>query len=193
MPCGQFRYMRSFKPCNDNMPCHYGPLGCWAVPMGRLKKLDLQAKPGPTRNYGSEGAREKAIRRRVGRQQALSAQASRAGARQLGSSGLNSYGPLFGLRKNKPFSKLGRGLGVCSNYPHGPPSKYSANSGDSSQVTYFKRVYGAKNTILYRLDQCCTPSAPNAQAHNGLNIDYGCQCYPSCDYQPNSHCRSGAL
>jgi hypothetical protein len=179
MPCGQFKYMRSFKPCNDNMPCHYGPLGCWAVPMGRLKKLDLQAKPGPTRNYGSEGAREKAIRRRVGRQQALSAQASRAGARQLGSLGTNSYGPLFGLRKNRPFSKLGRGLGEC----HGnfSPTKYSANSGDSSQVTYFKRVYGAKNTILYRLGQCC-----------GTSPDYGCQCYPNCTYQPNSNCRSGS-
>ena len=171
MPCGQFRYMRSFKPCDDNMPCHYGPLGCWAVPMGRLKKLDLQAKPGPTRNYGSEGAREKAIRRRVGRQQALSAQASRAGARPLGSSGLNSYGPLFGLRKNRPFSKLGRGLGECGTFS---PTKYNANSGDSSQVTYFKRVYGAKNIILYRLGQCCKDGNP----------DYGCQCYPNCTYQP---------
>ena len=167
--------MRSYKPCNDNMPCHYGPLGCWAVPMGRLKKLDLQAKPGPTRNYGSEGAREKAIRRRVGRQQALSAQASRAGARQLGSSGLNSYGPLFGLRKNRPFSKLGRGLGECAS--HFSPTKYNANSGDSSQVTYFKRVYGAKNIILYRLGQCCGSSS-------GRTPDYGCQCYPNCTYQP---------
>jgi len=140
MPCGQFRYMRSYKPCNDNMPCHYGPLGCWAVPMGRLKKLDLQAKPGPTRN--------------------------------------NSYGPLFGLRKNRPFSKLGRGLGECGTFS---PTKYNANSGDSSQVTYFKRVYGAKNIILYRLGQCC-----------GGNPDYGCQCYPNCTYQPDLNCSSGS-
>ena len=34
--------------------------------IGRLSYLNRQSKPAPTRNYGSEDARARALRRRVG-------------------------------------------------------------------------------------------------------------------------------
>ena len=71
MPCGQYCYQRK-----------------WQCQGGRLRQLtNVQKQPGPTRNYGSEGARENSIRRRV-----MSVKITNAS---------QQYGPLFG-KKKKP-------------------------------------------------------------------------------------------
>ncbi len=60
MPCGQYPYGQ----CRTN-----NTRGLLSRPiLGRLAYLNkVQSKPAPTRNYGSEDARSRAIRRRVAR------------------------------------------------------------------------------------------------------------------------------
>lgn len=107
MPCGQLNYR-----CGKN---EFGLLK-----VGRLAFLNgVPSKPAPTRDYSSNDALARTIRRRTGRKVA---------------GGVQKFGPLFGLRKNK-----------CSEkqlYLH-------ANSGNGSDVVYWRRIYGGRTLKLY--------------------------------------------
>ena len=84
MPCGQYGY----GLCRTNRT-----RGIASRPkIGRLSYLQRQSKPAPTRNYGSEDARSRAIRRRVAKIKTPSTD-------QYGNMVRYGYGPLFGLRK----------------------------------------------------------------------------------------------
>ena len=84
MPCGQYGY----GLCRTN-----NTRGLVSRPtIGRLSYLQRQSKPAPTRNYGSEDARARAIRRRVTKVNTRSTD-------QYGNVVNYAYGPLFGLRK----------------------------------------------------------------------------------------------
>ncbi len=109
MPCGQYPYGK----CRTN-----NTRGLLSRPiLGRLAYLNrVQSKPAPTRNYGSQDARARAIRRR-----ALGKTAFRGNDDAR-------YGPMFGLKQHKCASESGTVL------------YYHPNHGDSSDVTYFKRV-----------------------------------------------------
>ena len=124
MPCGQYGY----GLCRTNRT-----RGLASRPViGRLSYLQRQSKPAPTRNYGSEDARSRAIRRRVARVKTPSRD-------QYGNPVNYGYGPLFGLRK-----------GVGSTWlPNGQCKYvYSANSGAGADVTYWKRVMGGSMNIV---------------------------------------------
>jgi len=117
MPCGQYRYGK----CRTN-----NTRGLLSRPiLGRLAYLNkVQSKPAPTRNYGSEDARSRAIRRRaLGKYKG-------SGSSRDGKRSLFIYGPMFGLKQNKCGPNRD---GIGPIYRH-------ANHGDSSDVTYFKRV-----------------------------------------------------
>jgi hypothetical protein len=86
----------------------------------------------PTRNYGSEDARSRAIRRRVARIKTPSTD-------QYGNPVKYGYGPLFGLRKGVGNTWLPSGQ--C-NYV------FSANGGSGSDVAYWKRVMGGSMNIV---------------------------------------------
>lgn len=115
------------------MPCGQYPYGfCKKRKLGRLRFLQRQSKPAPTRNYGSEDARSRAIRRRVARIKTPSTD-------QYGNLVHVAYGPLFGLRKG-----IGR-----TWLPNGD-CKYifSPNGGEGSDVAYWKRVMGGSMNII---------------------------------------------
>ena len=108
MPCGQYCYQRK-----------------WQCQGGRLRQLtNVQKQPGPTRNYGSENARENSIRRRV------------MSVKNNGSK--TNYGPLFGGKK-KPavFSNCGfcgdRSVAEGKNV-------YYNNGGTSGTNTYWNKI-----------------------------------------------------
>jgi len=124
MPCGQYKYGL----------CRTGQQrGISSRPIiGRLSYLQRQTKPAPTRNYGSEDARARSIRRRVARIKTRSLD-------QYGNVVDKGYGPLFGLRK-----------GVGNTWLPNGQCKYifSANGGSGSDVAYWKRVYGGSMNIV---------------------------------------------
>ena len=125
MPCGQYGY----GLCRTNNRQR----GLASRPaIGRLSYLNRQTKPSPTRNYGSEDARCRAIRRRVARVKTPSKD-------QYGNDVNYGYGPLFGLRK-----------GVGSTWLANGQCKYifSANGGAGSDVAYWKRVYGGSMNLV---------------------------------------------
>ena len=110
----------------------------------RLQELSNASKPGPTRLEGAQVARENSIRRRVAR---LSEKIDKSDNKTY-----LSYGPLFGLAK-KPYQG-----GNCKNI-------FSANSGDSSDVTNWKRLYGrARN--LFNSNKCEITSCACAKGPN---------------------------
>ena len=124
MPCGQYGY----GLCRTNRT-----RGIASRPkIGRLSYLQRQSKPAPTRNYGSEDARSRAIRRRVARIKTPSTD-------QYGNIVRYGYGPLFGLRK-----------GVGSTWLPNGQCKYvfSPNGGEGSDVAYWKRVMGGSMNIV---------------------------------------------
>jgi hypothetical protein len=124
MPCGQYGY----GLCRTNRQ-----RGIASRPtIGRLSYLQRQTKPMPTRNYGSEDARSRAIRRRVARIKTPSTD-------QYGNPVKYGYGPLFGLRK-----------GVGNTWLPSGQCKYvfSANGGSGADVTYWKRVMGGSMNIV---------------------------------------------
>jgi|TARA_R110002074_G_scaffold166797_5_gene327662 hypothetical protein len=124
MPCGQYNY----GLCRTNRQ-----RGVSSRPsIGRLSYLQRQTKPMPTRNYGSEDARSRAIRRRVARIKTSSTD-------QYGNPVKYGYGPLFGLRKGVGNTWLPSGQ--C-NYV------FSANGGSGSDVAYWKRVMGGSMNIV---------------------------------------------
>ena len=107
MPCGQLNYR-----CGKNQ---FGLLT-----VGRLAYLNgTPSKPAPTRDYSSNDALARNIRRRTGVKAV---------------SGVKKYGPLFGLKKNK-----------CS----GKQMYLHANSGNGSDVVYWRRVFGGRTLKLF--------------------------------------------
>jgi len=127
MPCGQYPY----GLCRTRSSGQQRGLASRPV-IGRLSYLQRQSKPAPTRNYGSEDARARALRRRVARVKTPSRD-------QYGNPVSYGYGPLFGLRKG-----IGRTWlpdGQCRFI-------FSANSGAGADVTYWKRVMGGSMNIV---------------------------------------------
>ena len=115
MPCGQYCYQRK-----------------WQCEGGRLRQLtNVQKQPGPTRNYGSEGARENSIRRRV------------MSVKTNGSK--TNYGPLFGGKK-KP--SVFSNCGFCGDRSVAEGKNvYYNNGGTSSTNTYWNKIaVGPKGT-----------------------------------------------
>ena len=127
MPCGQYQYgLCRTLPSGQQRGRASRPT------IGRLSYLQRQSKPAPTRNYGSEDARARALRRRVARVKTPSRD-------QYGNPVNYGYGPLFGLRKG-----IGRTWlpdGQCRFI-------FSANSGAGADVTYWKRVMGGSMNIV---------------------------------------------
>lgn len=112
MPCGNLNFSCGYKK-NAN-----GKKTIRTI--GRLAYLNKYSKPSPTRNYSSEGARARSIRRRVGTKKR---------------NGVKQYGPLFGIKQN--------------NCPGSVKNKQfvHANHGNSSDVIYFKRISGGSMKI----------------------------------------------
>ncbi len=108
MPCGQYCYQRK-----------------WQCQGGRLRQLtNVQKQPGPTRNYGSEGARQNSIRRRV------------MSVKNNGSK--TNYGPLFGGKK-KP--SVFSNCGFCGDRSvEEGKNVYYNNGGTSGTNTYWNKI-----------------------------------------------------
>ncbi len=108
MPCGQYCYQRK-----------------WQCQGGRLRQLtNVQKQPGPTRNYGSEGARQNSIRRRV------------MSVKTTGSK--TNYGPLFGGKK-KP--SVFSNCGFCGDRSvEEGKNVYYNNGGTSGTNTYWNKI-----------------------------------------------------
>ena len=127
MPCGQYPYgLCRTLPSGQQRGRSSRPT------IGRLSYLQRQTKPAPTRNYGSEDARARALRRRVARVKTPSRD-------QYGNTVNYGYGPLFGLRKGVGRTWLPNGQ--CRFI-------FSANSGAGADVTYWKRVMGGSMNIV---------------------------------------------
>ena len=127
MPCGQYPYgLCRTLPSGQQRGRSSRPT------IGRLSYLQRQTKPAPTRNYGSEDARARALRRRVTRVKTPSMD-------QYGNKVNYGYGPLFGLRKGVGRTWLPNGQ--CRFI-------FSANSGAGADVTYWKRVMGGSMNIV---------------------------------------------
>jgi len=127
MPCGQYPYgLCRTLPSGQQRGRSSRPT------IGRLSYLQRQTKPAPTRNYGSEDARARALRRRVARVKTPSRD-------QYGNQVNYGYGPLFGLRKGVGRTWLPNGQ--CRFI-------FSANSGAGADVTYWKRVMGGSMNIV---------------------------------------------
>ncbi len=97
----------------------------------RLQELSNAAKPAPTRLEGAQVARENLIRRRVGK---IAHKVDKSDNKKY-----LSYGPLFGMAKMPH-------RGGCKNI-------FSANSGNSSDVTNWKRLYG-RSRHLFNTSDC---------------------------------------
>ena len=109
MPCGSLNFSCGYKK-NAN--------GKSTRTIGRLAYLNKYSKPSPTRNYSSEDARARSIRRRVGTKK---------------QNGVKQYGPLFGIKQNV----------ACNT----DKQYVNANHGNSSDVIYFKRISGGSMKI----------------------------------------------
>lgn len=94
----------------------------------RLRELNTSRNKGPTSMQGGSISNGNAIRRRVAR---ISYNNSR------GEPVKASYGPLFGLKKTP---LLG---GNCTD-----KSLHSANAGNSSDVIFWKKLYGGPRTLF---------------------------------------------
>lgn len=134
MPCGQYCYQRK-----------------WQCQGGRLRQLtNVQKQPGPTRNYGSEGARQNSIRRRV------------MSVKNNGSK--TNYGPLFGGKK-KP--SVFSNCGFCGDRSvEEGKNVYYNNGGTSGTNTYWNKIAagpkGVKGmTCCCQDEQIVTISAEN--------------------------------
>ena len=156
------------------MPCGTYPYKyLWECRAGRLKQLNTQSKPNATRDYGSEGARARAIRRRTAAKIRTNPPAdpgikggndrawpnARAGVSSQ-YNGRQAYGPLFG-------EKRGPGSGPCACTPNAVQAAkdqgriYRAQGGTSSDVTYWKRVHGGSIQLLPACWGCASNTPPN--------------------------------
>ena len=130
------------------MPC-YGSLkiypGQYKSPTGmqmkgcpiRLKEINNQRNPAPTRLVGAQVAMGNLIRRRVS--------AMKTPNKCFGYKGEQcnpniAYGPVFGLRQAPRFGSR------CGD--RGFRNIYYANHGDSSDVTMWKRLYGGPRQLF---------------------------------------------
>jgi len=112
MPCGNLNFSCGYtKNTNGKRTIRT---------IGRLAYLNKYSKPSPTRNYSSEDARARSIRRRVGTKKR---------------NGVKQYGPLFGIKQNV----------ACKT--SGDKQYVNANHGNSSDVIYFKRISGGSIKI----------------------------------------------
>jgi hypothetical protein len=114
------------------MPCGKMNFGKCYRKVGRLAYLNQQDKPNLTKDYASEDARARAIRRRVGR---------------FSTNGVKiNYGPLFGLKKT-----------LFDNSCSGKNKVYyTANSGDASDVTFWRKNYGGSKNLTVSGKNCNT-------------------------------------
>ena len=171
------------------MPCGTYPYKyLWECRAGRLKQLNTQSKPNATRDYGSEGARARAIRRRTAAKIRTNPPAdpgirggndrawpnARAGVSSQ-YNGRQAYGPLFG-------EKRGPGSGPCACTPNAVQAAkdqgriYRAQGGTSSDVTYWKRVHGGSIQLLPACWGCAsdtTLSPARAAKCNFLEVASG--------------------
>ena len=108
----------------------------------RLQELNNMSKPAPTRLEGAQVARENYIRRRVAK---ISKKTDKSDNEQYW-----AYGPLFGVAK-KPFA------GNCKNI-------FSANSGNSSDVTRWRTLYGGSRN-LFNKKTCKLTSCHNTKVN----------------------------
>ena len=127
MPCGQLCY---------NYRWHCRP--------GRLRRLNLQNKPNPTRDYGSLGARENYIRRRT------AARIRKPTAKCYNYKGEQcnqyiAYGPRFGLRKRPTVCCCPDGDPKCQ---HTKSSWFRSNGGSGSDVTFWKRISAGPANLM---------------------------------------------
>lgn len=132
----------------------------WACRPGRLRKLsEVQIQPGPTRNYGSEGARVNSIRRRVLRVNRKYNNGDIQGNRKQ----TEGYGPLFGTAEKPSIFNNCTGCGGVDN--GSTKFYYRQNGGTGSDVSYWKRVMGGStnlfptsnvNSASCSLDERCT-------------------------------------
>ena len=127
MPCGQLCY---------NYRWHCRP--------GRLRRLNLQNKPSPTREYGSLGARENYIRRRT------AARIRKPTAKCYNYKGEQcnqyiAYGPRFGLRKRPTVCCCPDGDPKCQ---HTKSSWFRSNGGSGSDVTFWKRISAGPANLM---------------------------------------------
>ena len=168
------------------MPCGTYPYKyLWECRAGRLKQLNTQSKPNATRDYGSEGARARAIRRRTAAKIRTNPPAdpgirggndrawpnARAGVSSQ-YNGRQAYGPLFG-------EKRGPGSGPCACTPNAVQAAkdqgriYRAQGGTSSDVTYWKRVHGGSIQLLPACWGCADLNLdPVAGDENATNCNF---------------------
>ena len=103
----------------------------------RLKEISQQRNPAPTRLVGAQVAMGNSVRRRVGTMKATS---ECFGFKGEQCNPNLAYGPVFGLRQAPRFgSRCDEG---------GFRNIYSANRGDSSDVTMWKRLYGGPRQLF---------------------------------------------
>ena len=155
MPCGTYRYKMN-----------------WDCRAGRLKKLNTQIKPNSTRNYGSDDARVRLIRRRTAAKiisnpppdYNIKGGVNRGSPNTrvgLGSqyNGRQAAGPFFGM-------KLGPGSGPCActtaavNADRQNGKVYRSNGGTGGDVAYWKRVHAGTRLLM----PACWGCAPPVQA-----------------------------
>ena len=157
------------------MPCCGGLLvypGQYKSPTGlemkgcpiRLKEINHQDNPAPTRLRGAEVAIGNAIRRRVARMKAPS--------KCFGYKGEQcnpnlAYGPVFGFRQAPRFGSR------CGD--KGFRNIYSANHGDSSDVITWKRLYGGPRQ-LFSTKSCKYGCCGNTPAN--LTLPFGGHAIP---------------
>ena len=116
----------------------------WHCRPGRLRRLNLQNKPSPTREYGSLGARENYIRRRT------AARIRKPTAKCYNYKGEQcnqyiAYGPRFGLRKRPTVCCCPDGDPKCQ---HTKSSWFRSNGGSGSDVTFWKRISAGPANLM---------------------------------------------
>lgn len=115
MPCGKYKY----SLCGFNKRRSEGGMRL----MGRLTYLNkVQQKPSPTRDYSSQTALERSIRRRTN----VSLPDSKG-----------NFGPLFGIKKN---AVLDSDCNKSNTY-------INPNSGAGSDYTYWRKVYAGSLSL----------------------------------------------
>ena len=118
MPCGKYKY----SLCGFNKRRSEGGMRL----MGRLTYLNkVQQKPSPTRDYSSQTALERSIRRRTN----VSLQDSKG-----------NFGPLFGIKKNP--------VPCLNDSPGDAGAAYTnPNGGAGSDYTYWRKVYAGSLSL----------------------------------------------
>ena len=134
----------------------------------RLKEMNNQRNPAPTRLVGAQVAMGNSIRRRVS---AMKTPDQCFGYKGEQCNPNIAYGPVFGLRQAPRFgSRCGDG---------GFRNIYYANHGDSSDVTMWKRLYGGPRQLFSTSAcefGCCSnklANRPAPRAYYNNKREYG--------------------